>query len=115
MRRSIVRLVSVLALTAGLALSTMAAPAFAGDLGGAGTILIPFLQSQPTGTCAFVEDETTEHYFLGVTTGTTPPTVRISAAISLPSDPDLSAPFGPKCINRGEFCEPTDTTCVTDQ
>src|ERR1051326_4360432 len=111
MGRSVLRVVTVLVLTAALAI--MAAPAFAGDASGAGSILAGALLGKPAGTCGFVEDETTEHFFVGVVTGTG--SIRITGPIARPGEPDSAVTFGPNCTNFGEFCEPGDLTCVLDQ
>jgi hypothetical protein len=68
MKRSLIRSVSVLMLILALALGTMAAPAFAGELGGNGTLEIQ-LFGQPNGTCAYIQNASTLHFFVGIATG----------------------------------------------
>jgi hypothetical protein len=71
MKRSLFRSVSVLTVILILALSTLAAPAFAGNLSGAGAQLEHRLANEPNGTCAYVADTSTGelHYFIGIQVG----------------------------------------------
>jgi hypothetical protein len=69
MRRSVVRSVSVLLVIMVLVLGTMAAPASAGNLTGAGEVINSFFSTPDSGNCVYVEDLSTGHFFIGIRAG----------------------------------------------
>jgi hypothetical protein len=107
MRQSLVRSISVLMLVLALALGTMAAPAFAGFASGAGDILAQSLIGQPVGTCAYVQDLDSTHFFIGVVTGNAG--LKVIGPLSAPFvNPQLETGVATlsHCAFLGGFSEP---------